>query len=103
MMVWVRGAGEGVRLRLRARVMPTAFIISFGQPCRRGWDVGPNANPNPSPSPNPNPNQELLSWGPPPGAPGHGKPSGVALDVGAGIGRVSSDVLLERFAQVELL
>ena len=47
--------------------------------------------------------KELLSWGPPPGAPGHGKPSGVALDVGAGIGRVSSDVLLERFAQVELL
>jgi len=47
--------------------------------------------------------QELLSWGPPPGAPGHGQPSGVALDAGAGIGRVSSAVLLERFKQVELL
>ena len=47
--------------------------------------------------------KEMLSWGPPPGELGHGLPSGVALDVGAGIGRVSSDVLLLRFKQVELL
>lgn len=32
-----------------------------------------------------------------------GMPQGVALDCGAGIGRVSSSVLLERFERVEVL